>query len=84
MAEKVAKLRTMLGSLPEQGIPEFKLLTEDDWYAAVDGPLESTEDYRLAMFEPDPGTPFWKARWRVITRSIQIPMVESVSSNSRA
>ena len=47
--EKVAKLRTMLENLPDQGIPEFKLLTEDDWYAAIDGPLESTEEYRLAL-----------------------------------
>ena len=49
VVEKVSKLRTMLENLPDQGIPELKLLTEDDWYAAIDGPLESTEDYRLAL-----------------------------------
>lgn len=46
---KVGKLRDSLKRLPEQAIPEFALLEEDDWYAAVDGPLESTDDFRRAF-----------------------------------
>jgi len=46
---KVSRLRDSLKRLPEQAIPEFALLEEDDWYAAVDGPLESTDDFRRAF-----------------------------------
>jgi hypothetical protein len=46
---KVNRLRGMFAQLPEQAIPELELATEDDWYAAVNGPLESVEDYRRAM-----------------------------------
>jgi RNA polymerase sigma factor (sigma-70 family) len=47
--EKIAALRDVLGRLPEQAIPELKLATNGDWHAAVDGPLETTEDYRRAL-----------------------------------
>jgi len=46
---KVLALREVIAKLPEQTIPEFALLTEDDWYAAVEGPLTDTDDYRIAL-----------------------------------
>jgi RNA polymerase sigma factor (sigma-70 family) len=49
-AAKVAVLREILERLPDQNIPELKLATEADWYAAVDeAPLESPEDIRRAL-----------------------------------
>lgn len=46
---KLATLKDVLARLPEQAIPELQFATEGDWYSAVDGPLETTEDYRLAL-----------------------------------
>ncbi|MBL9189403.1 MAG: hypothetical protein JNK23_18110 [Opitutaceae bacterium] len=48
-AEKIAELRSMLTRLPEQSIPELKLATHGDWTIAVDGSLESPEDFRRAL-----------------------------------
>ena len=47
--EKIAALKDVLSRLPEQSIPELKLATNGDWHGAVDGPLESTDDYRRAL-----------------------------------
>lgn len=46
---KVAELRDVFARLPEQAIPELALATDGDWYSAVDGPLETPEDFRLAL-----------------------------------
>jgi hypothetical protein len=46
---KLAALKDVLSRLPEQSIPELQFATDGDWYSAVDGPLETTEDYRLAL-----------------------------------
>ena len=46
---RVAALKDFLLRLPEQSIPELKLATDSDWYSAVDGTLESEEDYRRAL-----------------------------------
>jgi hypothetical protein len=46
---KVDSLKDVLARLPEQSIPELQFTTAGDWYSAVDGPLETTEDYRLAL-----------------------------------
>jgi RNA polymerase sigma factor (sigma-70 family) len=48
-AEKIAALRAMLARLPEQSIPELKLATYGDWTIAVDGSLETPEDFRRAL-----------------------------------
>jgi RNA polymerase sigma factor (sigma-70 family) len=47
--EKIAALRDVLVRLPEQSIPELKLATNGDWHSAVDGNLETTDDYRRAL-----------------------------------
>ncbi len=46
---RVEALKEILARLPEQDIPELRLATDSDWYAAVDGKLETTEDYRRAL-----------------------------------
>jgi hypothetical protein len=46
---KIDSLKDVLARLPEQSIPELQFATAGDWYSAVDGPLETTEDYRLAL-----------------------------------
>ncbi|MEO6245466.1 MAG: hypothetical protein ABIQ12_08515 [Opitutaceae bacterium] len=46
---KIEILKDVLARLPEQSIPELQLTKEADWYAAVEGELESTEDYRRAL-----------------------------------
>lgn len=46
---KLAALKDVLARLPEQSIPELQFATDGDWYSAVDGPLETTDDYRLAL-----------------------------------
>jgi len=46
---KVESLKDVLARLPEQSVPELQFATAGDWYSAVDGPLETTEDYRLAL-----------------------------------
>ena len=46
---KVDSMKEVLARLPEQSIPELQFATAGDWYSAVDGPLETTEDYRLAL-----------------------------------
>jgi len=46
---KIAALRDVLARLPEQGIPELKLATNADWHLAVEGALETAEDYRRAL-----------------------------------
>lgn len=48
-AEKIATLRNIIARLPEQGIPEFKLLSEGDWHLAVDDGLDTPEDVRRAL-----------------------------------
>lgn len=48
-AEKIATLREILARLPEQSIPELKLLTEADWHRAVDAGLDTPEDVRRAL-----------------------------------
>lgn len=48
-AEKIAALRDILARLPEQSIPELKLTTNGDWHLAVDGRLETPEDFRRAL-----------------------------------
>jgi RNA polymerase sigma factor (sigma-70 family) len=48
--KRVSKLKEHLAQNPQTGIPELKLLTEEDWLAAVkDSNLESEYDYRKAM-----------------------------------
>jgi RNA polymerase sigma factor (sigma-70 family) len=47
--EKIVVLRDVLARLPEQGIPELKLATNADWHVAVDGKLETPDDYRRAL-----------------------------------
>ena len=49
IAGRVAALKEMLQRLPEQQIPQLAYATEADWYAAVEGPLETPEDFRKAM-----------------------------------
>jgi len=49
IAGRVAMLKEILDRLPEQRIPQLRYATEADWYAAVDGPLESAEDVRGAL-----------------------------------
>jgi hypothetical protein len=49
IAGRVATLKDMLNRLPEQRIPQLRYATEADWYAAVDGPLETVEDIRGAF-----------------------------------
>lgn len=46
---RVGALKEMLQRLPEQQIPQPAFATEADWYAAVEGPLETQEDFRKAM-----------------------------------
>ncbi len=46
---KIAALRDVLARLPEQNIPELKLATNADWHAAVEGALETADDYRRAL-----------------------------------
>ncbi len=47
--DKIAELREVLARLPEQSIPELKLVTNADWHVAVDGKLETADDYRRAL-----------------------------------
>lgn len=49
IAGRVGALKETLQRLPEQPIPQLIYATEVDWYAAVEGPLESAEDFRNAM-----------------------------------
>jgi len=46
---KVDAIKDVLLRLPEQSIPELKLAKLSDWYAAVEGRLETTEDFRSAL-----------------------------------
>ena len=46
---KIETLKDIVNRLPEQGIPELQLAKDADWHAAVDGDLETTEDYRRAL-----------------------------------
>ncbi len=46
---KIAALRDVLARLPEQNIPEMKLATNADWHLAVEGALETADDYRRAL-----------------------------------
>ncbi len=46
---KIEILKDIVNRLPEQGIPELQLAKDADWHAAVDGDLETTEDYRRAL-----------------------------------
>jgi hypothetical protein len=48
-AAKVAILRDVFVRLPEQSIPELQFATDGDWYSAVDGTLETVDDYRRAL-----------------------------------
>lgn len=47
--QKITALRDMLTRLPEQYIPEIVFVTDGEWHQAVDGKLESPEDFRRAM-----------------------------------
>ncbi len=49
IAGRVAALKETLQRLPEQQIPQLAYATEADWYAAVEGALETAEDFRMAM-----------------------------------
>ena len=51
MPGRVRNLREFLSRVPDQGIPEFQLTTEGDWYTAVagDGNLESEAEFREAL-----------------------------------
>jgi len=49
IAGRVAVLKDVLQRLPEQQIPQLSYATEADWYAAVDGKLETAEDFRIAL-----------------------------------
>jgi hypothetical protein len=49
IAGRVGALKETLQRLPEQQIPQLVYATEADWYAAVEGPLETPEDFRKAM-----------------------------------
>lgn len=46
---RVEALKEALARLPEQSIPELRLASDSDWYAAVDGELDTTDDYRRAL-----------------------------------
>ncbi|HEY0966538.1 MAG TPA: hypothetical protein VGD88_04035 [Opitutaceae bacterium] len=46
---KVEVLKEIFVRLPEQAIPELRLATLADWYVAVEGNLETIEDYRYAL-----------------------------------
>lgn len=46
---RVAMLKDMLNRLPEHRVPQLKYATDADWYAAVNGPLETVEDVRGAL-----------------------------------
>jgi hypothetical protein len=46
---KIAALKDVLSRLPDQAIPELRLASDGDWVSAVDGPLESLDDYRVAL-----------------------------------
>ena len=48
--DRVARLKQRLEQTPQVGIPELRLLSEEDWLAAVKGqPLETDTDYRRAL-----------------------------------
>ena len=47
--ERVGLLHEVLEKLPEQGIPELQLATDDDWLDAAKEKLETTDDYRRAL-----------------------------------
>lgn len=47
--ERVDLLHEVLNKLPEQGIPELQLATDDDWLDAAKEKLETAEDYRRAL-----------------------------------
>ncbi len=49
IAGRVAALKETFQRLPEQQIPQLAYASEADWYAAVEGPLETAEDFRMAM-----------------------------------
>lgn len=49
IAGRIGALRETLLRLPEQQIPQLSYATEADWSAAVEGPLETPEDFRKAM-----------------------------------
>jgi RNA polymerase sigma factor (sigma-70 family) len=46
---RVDELRQALQRSPDKSIPEFQLLTQQDWLDAVKDKLETPEDYRRAM-----------------------------------
>lgn len=47
--DRVQKLRDRLEEMPAQKIPEFRLLTDDDWLAAAKHDLVTETDYRRAL-----------------------------------
>jgi hypothetical protein len=49
IAGRVGALKDAMQRLPEQQIPLLPYATEADWYAAVDGQLETEKDFRVAM-----------------------------------
>jgi hypothetical protein len=49
IAERVEALKEVLRRLPEQQIPQLAYASDSDWYAAVDGKLETADDYRIAL-----------------------------------
>jgi RNA polymerase sigma factor (sigma-70 family) len=46
---RVDQLRQRFETLPDQKIPEFQLLNDDDWLTAAKTELATEEDYRRAM-----------------------------------
>lgn len=47
--ERVGQLRDLLARMPELGIPELQLATEEDWLDAAKEKLETADDYRRAL-----------------------------------
>lgn len=47
--QKITALRDMFARLPEQSVPELVFVTDGEWHMAVDGKLDTPEDFRRAM-----------------------------------
>ncbi|HWA87353.1 MAG TPA: hypothetical protein VG710_14090 [Opitutus sp.] len=72
--DKRAELKELLARLPDESIPEMRFLTEDDWYAASAGPLDTEDDIRAA---------FSKLRAAAITRFAKA-LIPGVAAYERA
>ena len=49
ISERVEALKDSLKRLPDQWIPQIAYATDGDWFSAVDGRLETAEDFRIAL-----------------------------------